>query len=142
MHSKRSVGCPGSYSAHGLYPLSTHCRPWRESRRSLKEGAVEMSPRAKRAPDLLARFAIFAPWLMLMTLSSRGEERRPPASLMFGDLPVSGSLADARRAGFTACIPTNADMRCRREGVFFERQGPFSAAVDLMVVMEPVASII
>lgn len=50
---------------------------------------------------------------------------------MFGDLPVSGSLADARRAGFTACIPTNADMRCRREGVFFERQGPFSAAVDL-----------
>ena len=109
------------HRAHQFYPVH-------------KEAHMRCGPRTTNAHP--------APWLMLMTLSSCGEERRPPASFMVGDLPVSGSLADARRAGFTACIPTNADMRCRREGVFFERQGPFSAAVDLMMVMEPVASII
>jgi hypothetical protein len=69
---------------------------------------------------------------MLMVLSSCGDEgRQPPASMKYGDLPVSGNLADARRAGFTACISDDADVRCRREGVFFEQRGPFSAAVDL-----------
>ncbi|MCH8617482.1 hypothetical protein LZ016_15395 [Sphingomonas sp. SM33] len=79
-----------------------------------------------------ARYALLAPWLILMQLSACGEDRRPPpASLKFGDLPVSGTLADARRAGFTACVPDNVSMRCRREAVVFQRQGPFSAAVDL-----------
>lgn len=76
--------------------------------------------------------ARFAPWLLLAVLSSCGEERHPPAASMFGDLPVSGSLADAQRAGFIACIAGAVDMRCRREGVSFAGQGPFSAAVDLV----------
>lgn len=44
---------------------------------------------------------------------------------------MSGSLTDAQRAGFTECISHNVEMRCRKEGVFFQRHGPFSAAVDL-----------
>jgi hypothetical protein len=66
-----------------------------------------------------------------LLLSACGEHRQPPSSLKFGDLPISGTLSDARRAGFTACISDNADMRCRRNAVIFERRGPFSAAVDL-----------
>lgn len=69
--------------------------------------------------------------LAVTLLASCGEARQPPAAFLFEDLPVSGSLADARRAGFTACLSGNVDMRCRKEGVFFRRHGPFSAAVDL-----------
>jgi len=91
-----------------------------------------MSGRFRIAPGAHARLGPWAPCLMLLALASCGEESRPPpASRLYGDLPVSGTLADARRAGFTACIADDADVRCRREGVFFERKGPFSAAVDL-----------
>jgi hypothetical protein len=69
--------------------------------------------------------------LVLTLLASCGEERQPPAAFLFEDLPISGSLADARLAGFTACVSHNVEMRCRKEGVFFRRYGPFSAAVDL-----------
>jgi hypothetical protein len=75
--------------------------------------------------------AFFTPPLILTLLASCGEERRPPAVFLFETLPVSGSLADARRAGFTACLSSNVEMRCRKEGVFFWQRGPFSAAVDL-----------
>jgi hypothetical protein len=50
---------------------------------------------------------------------------------MFQGLPVSGTLVDAQRAGFKACVAATADMRCRREGVAFAKHGPFSGAVDL-----------
>jgi hypothetical protein len=75
--------------------------------------------------------AFLAPLLVLTLLSSCGEAPQPPAAFLFEDLPVSGSLAYARRAGFTACVSHNVEMRCRKEGVFFRRHGPFSAAVDL-----------
>jgi hypothetical protein len=78
------------------------------------------------------RVSLYAPWLILMQLSACSEERRlPPASVKYGDLPVSGTLADARRAGFTECVANNVVVRCRRNAVVFERQGPFNAAVDL-----------
>ncbi|WP_344707741.1 hypothetical protein [Sphingomonas swuensis] len=69
--------------------------------------------------------------LALTLLSSCEEERQPPATFLFELLPVSGSLADARRAGLTDCVSHNVEMRCRKEGLFFRRHGPFSAAVDL-----------
>jgi hypothetical protein len=91
-----------------------------------------MSAKYQSAPGSHARFALIAPWLMLMALSSCEERKPPPASFNYGELPVSGTWADARRAGFKACIATNVDMRCRREGVSFEGRGPFSGAVDLV----------
>ncbi|UUR07741.1 hypothetical protein [Sphingomonas glaciei] len=69
--------------------------------------------------------------LALTLLASCGEAPQPPAAFLFDGLPVTGSLADARRAGFTACVSHNVEMRCRKEGVSFQRHGPFSAAVDL-----------
>lgn len=75
--------------------------------------------------------ASFGPLLVLTLLASCGEKRQPPATFLFENLPVSGSLADARRAGFTDCLSHNVEMRCRKEGVVFRRNGPFSAAVDL-----------
>jgi hypothetical protein len=58
--------------------------------------------------------------------------RPPPPSLFFGGLPVSGDLTDARRAGFNICFNLDAiHMRCRRNGVMLENQGPYEAAVDL-----------
>ncbi len=55
----------------------------------------------------------------------------PPPSLLFGGLPISGDLADAKRAGFTACIYMDAvRLRCRRHGVTLLGQGPYEAAVD------------
>lgn len=45
---------------------------------------------------------------------------------------MSGSLADARAAGFTDCVhPDWGTMRCRRHQVMFEGAGPYEAAVDL-----------
>jgi hypothetical protein len=74
---------------------------------------------------------LLASTLALTLLASCGEARQPPAAFSFEGLPLSGSLADARRAGFTDCLSHNVEMRCRKEGVFFQRHGPFSAAVDL-----------
>ena len=70
--------------------------------------------------------------LALALLTACGEERQPPATFLFEGLPVSGSLADAQRAGFTACVSHNVEMRCRKEGVSFRRHGPFSASLDLL----------
>ena len=69
--------------------------------------------------------------VVLAALASCGPPPKPPAPLMWQGLPVSGSLADARRAGFTNCHSDNVAMRCRREGVMLAGQGPYSAAVDL-----------
>lgn len=80
---------------------------------------------------LHGRAAFLAPLLVSALLASCDEARQPPAALLFDNLPVSGSLADAQRSGFTACVSHNVTMRCRKEGVFFQRHGPFSAAVDL-----------
>lgn len=56
----------------------------------------------------------------------------PPPHLTFGGLPVSGSLADAQRRGFTACFnPDAIRMRCRRHAVMLAGQGPYEAAIDL-----------
>ncbi|MEG3178055.1 hypothetical protein U1872_17570 [Sphingomonas sp. RB3P16] len=56
----------------------------------------------------------------------------PPASVSFGGLPVSGSLADAKRAGFIDCVSPNwGSQRCRRHGVYLAGAGPYEAAVDL-----------
>ena len=77
------------------------------------------------------RLAPLAIALVLALTSCQDPQRTPPPLQRFADLPVSGTLADARRDGFTACVASNTAMRCRREGVRFEGQGPFSAAVDL-----------
>jgi len=55
----------------------------------------------------------------------------PPPRLMFYNLPVSGTLADARHAGFTDCVAGSDSMRCRRRSVMFQGKGPYEAAVDL-----------
>jgi hypothetical protein len=92
---------------------------------------LETPAHGKRAARPRGHGAVLASLMVLTLLASCGEQRQPPATFLFDDLPVSGSLADARRAGFTACLSANVDMRCRKEGVFFRRHGPFSAAVDL-----------
>lgn len=60
-----------------------------------------------------------------------GPDRPPPPPLWFEGLPVSGSLEDAHKAGFTRCWADTTEMRCRRGGVMFLGFGPFSAALDL-----------
>lgn len=55
----------------------------------------------------------------------------PPPPASFDNLPVSGSLDDALRAGFTRCRSEWTEMRCRKDGVMLLGQGPFNAAVDL-----------
>jgi hypothetical protein len=60
-----------------------------------------------------------------------GPDRPPPTALSFENLPVSGSLDDALRFGFTNCYRDFAEMRCRRNGVTLLGFGPFSAAVEL-----------
>ena len=56
----------------------------------------------------------------------------PPPLMSFDGLPVSGSLADAKAAGFAQCVELPPGLRCRREGVMVRGLGPFSAAVDLV----------
>jgi hypothetical protein len=92
---------------------------------------LETAAHGKRVTRSRGQGAFLASLLVLTLLASCGEERQPPTAFLFDNLPVSGSLADAQRAGFTACLSHNVDMRCRKEGVFFRRHGPFSAAVDL-----------
>jgi hypothetical protein len=60
-----------------------------------------------------------------------GPDRPPPPPLLFEGLPVSGSLQDAHRSGFTSCWEDTTEMRCRRWGVMFLGFGPFNAALDL-----------
>lgn len=60
-----------------------------------------------------------------------GASHPPPPAMLFDSLPVSGSLATARNAGFTYCIRFTVDMRCRKQVVMLLGQGPYQAAVDL-----------
>ena len=77
--------------------------------------------------------ARIASWLAVLLVAGCAPERAPPPTVMFGGLPVSGSMADARRAGFTDCVsPDWGSLRCRRHKVMFEGAGPFEAAVDLV----------
>lgn len=55
----------------------------------------------------------------------------PPTFHSFQGLPVSGSLADARRVGFVRCLDEATTMRCLRSGVHVQGLGPYEAAVDL-----------
>jgi hypothetical protein len=59
-----------------------------------------------------------------------GPDRDPPPPLWFEGLPVSGSLEDAHRAGFTRCWARTTEMRCRKDGVTFAGHR-FNAALDL-----------
>lgn len=73
------------------------------------------------------------PWLALLLLAGCTPERPPPPHLAFAGLPVSGSVGDARRAGFTDCVqPDWGRLRCRRHGVMLLGAGPYEAAVDLV----------
>jgi hypothetical protein len=88
-------------------------------------------PKTRAVGGQVHRLRRLASLLVLTLLASCEEKRQPPAAFLFETLPVSGSLADARRTGFTDCVSRNVEMRCRKEGLFFRRHGPFSAAVDL-----------
>jgi hypothetical protein len=71
--------------------------------------------------------------LALLLLAGCEPHHTPPARLMYGSLPVTGSLADARRAGFTDCVqPDYVSMRCRKHKVMVDGTGPYEAAVDLV----------
>lgn len=66
-------------------------------------------------------------------VAGREPVRTPPPPLAFAGLPVSGSVADARRAGFTRCVRIDAfRLRCRRAPVMLFGGGPYEAAVDLI----------
>lgn len=57
----------------------------------------------------------------------------PPATLLYAGLPVRGSLADAKRAGFDDCLVMGGGrLRCRRSGVMLLGEGPYEAAIDLI----------
>jgi hypothetical protein len=73
-------------------------------------------------------------WLCpVLLIAACGAQRPPPARILFGGIPASGSLADAKRAGFTTCFQPDAiSMRCSRRGVMLEGSGPYVAAVDLV----------
>ena len=75
-----------------------------------------------------------ASWLaVLLLLAGCSPDRPPPATVLYAGLPVSGSVDDARRAGFTYCVqPDWGRLRCRRHAVRFEGAGPYEAAVDLV----------
>jgi hypothetical protein len=60
-----------------------------------------------------------------------GPDHPPPPPLFYGGLPVSGSLEDALKAGFTKCRADTTEMRCRRNAVMFLGFGPLNAALDL-----------
>jgi hypothetical protein len=75
-----------------------------------------------------------SPLAALALLALAGcDGRYPPAPphRTFDGLPISGTLADARAAGFTRCLFNNASVRCLRGGVMLRGHGPYDAAVDL-----------
>lgn len=69
--------------------------------------------------------------VLLLMVAGCKQYPPPPAYEEFDGLPISGSLADARKAGFTNCFHDNVGMRCRRDDVTFQGYGPYKAAVDL-----------
>jgi len=68
---------------------------------------------------------------LIVLMGCGGPSRPPPPAMLFDSLPVSGSLATARKAGFTYCIRFTIDMRCRNRVVMLLGHGPYQAAVDL-----------
>lgn len=68
----------------------------------------------------------------LAILAGCTPHRAPPPSRSYAGLPVSGTLSDARKSGFTKCVSDPVSMRCRRSAVTVEGQGPYEAAVDLV----------
>src|SRR3954449_4164135 len=71
-------------------------------------------------------------WTMLgLPACTEHNDVPPPPSMSFEGLPVSGKLTDALKAGFNSCITLDVNMRCRRNGVMIESNGPYNAAVDL-----------
>lgn len=68
---------------------------------------------------------------LIVLMGCDGPSRPPPPAMLFDGLPVSGSLATARKAGFTYCIRFTVDMRCRKQAVMLLGHGPYQAAVDL-----------
>ena len=68
---------------------------------------------------------------LLLCVSCGGPDRPPPPPASFDGLPISGSLDDALRSGFTSCREDTTEMRCRRSNVMFLGFGPFNAALDL-----------
>jgi hypothetical protein len=79
---------------------------------------------------LIGRLALLLALLLLTGCTPHYPPAPPRHS--FEGLPVSGSLSDAQKAGFTACVQDTASFRCRRTGVMLEGQGPYSAAIDLI----------
>lgn len=77
---------------------------------------------------MLGRRSLLA---LTLVVGCRGADHPPPPPSSFEGLPVSGSLEDALRAGFTRCRSEWTEMRCRRDSVMLLGQGPFNAAVDL-----------
>ncbi|KTF70645.1 hypothetical protein ACNFJ7_17010 [Sphingomonas sp. HT-1] len=77
-------------------------------------------------------FAVAAGAALLVSGCASEPAPPPPPTLIYADLPVRGSLADARRAGFDNCIRMDGGhLRCRRSGVMLLGQGPYEAALDL-----------
>lgn len=65
-------------------------------------------------------------WLALIALlADCGPAPKPPATVRFAGLPVSG-FDDAQRAGFTICVQADwCSLRCRRHGVMVLGTGPY-----------------
>lgn len=77
--------------------------------------------------------AAAAATVLLITGCSADPPAPPPPSLAYAGLPVSGSLADAKRAGFDQCLQMDGGhLRCRRSGVMLLGEGPYEAALDLI----------
>lgn len=78
------------------------------------------------------RRAVSAALPLLLAGCQSAPPASAPPSLAYADLPVRGSLADAKRAGFVTCIQMDgAHLRCRRSGVMLLGEGPYEAALDL-----------
>jgi hypothetical protein len=70
---------------------------------------------------------------VLLLCGGCDDGRRAPPPMRFEGLPISGSAADAVRAGFTKCIDLGpVKLRCRKHDVMLLGEGPFEAAVDLV----------
>lgn len=93
--------------------------------------ATERSSRAPLGRKEPSLFCMRGPILLAISLAGCTQYPPPPPPLSFDGLPVTGSLADARKAGFTWCIEDTIEMRCRHDAVTFLGQGPFNAVVTL-----------